>query len=152
MSPLSVELRNSSDGLLATGPLLPIQIGLDETYEPGGLWESSAPLLSRSEGADALIDTGARVSCIDTGLAERLRLPIADEDALRGLVGSPISVRTRLGHLVVTELQIIRPLRFYEVDLSSWLSHEVLLGRDMLEGCQMHYDGESGNVTVARRS
>ena len=142
MSLLSVRSTTSPDDLEAAGPVFPIQIGLDETYEPGGLWESSAPLFSKTIKADALIDTGARVSCIDPHLAEELDLPVADERFLRGMVSEPVKVRTRIGHILVPELQMVRPLRFYEVDLSSWLSYRALLGRDLLRDCRMEYDGK----------
>lgn len=85
--------------------------------------------------ARAVIDTGAEISCLDSALVQALNLPFAGT-VLTNLPALTIvhpsgNARSNLtvGNLSALELPL------------SYLGYQVLIGRDVLAGCRLFYNG-----------
>src|SRR5262245_47477459 len=70
--------------LVGIGPTLLVKIGFDPDYDPA---KPGIPKLP-DPPFPALVDTGATESCIDSGLAMRLNLPIVDRRKISGVHGA----------------------------------------------------------------
>lgn len=93
----------------------------------------------------ALIDTGARASCIDSALAERLNLPIIGPP-IHGIAASgPFQADPVLGHIHLPELETLAYGQFLTLPL---VEHDqpchALIGRDFLRRGRFTYDGVAG--------
>jgi hypothetical protein len=97
----------------------------------------------------ALIDTGAGESCIDSGLAMRLNLPIVDQRPISGIHGAGI-VNVHLAHIHIPYLPWTIWGQFCAVDLiAGGQAHHALIGRTFLQGFTMVYEGRTGTVTLS---
>lgn len=104
----------------------------------------------------ALIDTGAETTCLDSRVASRLGLPLADMGMTNApaLGGWGIDVRVRAEITVVhpsgdpKDDLVIDELEITELDLSA-VGYDALIGRDLLAFCILTYDGLSGTFTLA---
>ena len=95
-----------------------------------------------------LIDTGAEESCIDVELARRLRMPVVDTVAIVW-GGGTCEHDVYAGNVVVHDLQLGVQGRFVGTDfIPGDIPQEVILGRTLLEGTIMIYDGLKGEVTL----
>lgn len=81
------------------GPTLIVDIGFDPTVTSA---TQTLPNLAM-KGVHALVDTGATTSCIDSGLAMQLNLPIIDQQKLSGVAGTH-EVNMHLAHICVPAL------------------------------------------------
>jgi hypothetical protein len=135
---------NSGQGILVElGPTLLVDIGFDPNYSSGG----PDPVLA-VRGVQALVDTGATASCIDSGLAMRLNLPIYDRQALSG-VGDRHEVNMHLGHVFIPDLRKVITGQFYGVDLvAGGHSHHALIGRTFLQHFKFVYEGRTGKAWI----
>ena len=98
---------------------------------------------------NALIDTGASSTCIDETIASRMGLPVIDVVSMASashsatrqnvypihmqIVGSPITVE--VPHAIGAHLQAQGII--------------ALIGRDYLQHCTLHYNGVTGEITLA---
>ena len=73
---------SGADLLVVYGPTLYVNIGFDSNWKP----VAGAPNLGDAT-VEALVDTGATVSCIDDNLAKHLKLPVIDQRPLGGVCG-----------------------------------------------------------------
>jgi predicted aspartyl protease len=97
----------------------------------------------------ALVDTGATESCIDSGLAMRLNLPIIDRRSVSGVHGAG-AVNVHLAHVHIPSLASTLYGPFCAVDLvAGGQAHHALIGRTFLQHFTMTYDGRTGTVTVS---
>ncbi len=138
--------RSGADLLLEHGPTLHVDIGFDTDYDhaDGGSPET------RERDLPALIYTGATLSCIDDHLAQRLRLPLVDEEDVSGVGGSH-KMNVDLAQVFSPQFGYTQYGRFHGVHLlAGGQNHAVLLGRSFLAGFIMIYDGLRGQVTLAR--
>ena len=141
------DLNDTSGGeLLADlGPVLYVHIGFDRAYQDDSQGRpniSDVPL-------PALVDTGAEVSCIDSILAERLGLPIADSQSMAGAHGVA-EVNVYLAQIYVSDLDFVINGNFPAVDLAAGgEQYFALLGRDFLRNFTMIYEGETGQVRIS---
>ena len=132
------------DMLASIGPTLPVQVGLDLAYEPGG---AIRPQLAPDQ-FPALIDTGAEASCIDAELADTLRLPTVDHQVIAGIHGAA-PLNRHLAQMYIPGLDFTMNGRFAGVHLASGgLPYFAIIGRDMLRHLVMIYDGPTGNVSL----
>lgn len=98
----------------------------------------------------ALIDTGAIVSCIDSGTAESLGLPVIDTQGLtpvgRGPVMAPVYAAT------LTEVDTGKVVNWIDeyagVDLARW-KVIALVGRDILTHGLLKYNGAKGEFSLS---
>lgn len=130
--------------LVISGPTLSTQIGFDSSFRPG------LPLHLPEKEYDALVDTGARWSCIDSQVALALNLPIVDRRPLSGALGAGMANM----HMAQMHIPSLR-LNFYGMFAGVHLHaggqpHSALLGRDFLQHYRMTYDGQTGAVEIVK--
>jgi predicted aspartyl protease len=145
MSTVNCGFPDRPDLLASRGPTLSVQIGFDPQYRPGSPNPPDLP----PQLLDALVDTGAIESCIDSAIADELGLPIFDQRNVSGALG-PGLVNMHLAQIYIPDLNITVSGRFAGVHLSAGgQRHGALIGRSFLRQFQMMYDGPTGNVTLA---
>ena len=133
------------DRLEVRGPILSVEIGFDPEFEFGVHARPDLP----DESYPALVDTGATSSCIDSGLAERLRLPIVDRYQVRGVHGL-YEVNAHLAQIYIPSLDWTISKALAAGDLYD--EHNpifALIGRDFLRNFRMTYDGRTGSVIIS---
>jgi predicted aspartyl protease len=144
---------SASDALVINGPTILVDIGFDPTLFGPSLPQipgSNAPLAAiPALQVSALIDTGATESCIDEQLAQRLQLPLIDQERRSG-IGGTITLNIYLGYIVIPAIARVYG-RFTGVHLQAGgQTHQALIGRTLLRDTLMVYDGRTGMVRLAR--
>ncbi len=130
------------DALLRFGPTLRVRIGFDPEYRHDG----EMSLLNADY--DALVDTGASESCLDSSIAVEAGLPIIDRRQVAGAHGSA-EVNVHLAQISIPELGVVLSGRFAGVHLfAGGQSHGALIGRTLLRHVKMVYNGVTGSVTI----
>ena len=137
--------QNSPGQLVTYGPTLLVEIGYDSNFRPDINIRPDLP----PDRFEALVDTGAIATCVDSSLAIRLNLPVVDQQVVSGALGFgtvniyraqvyiPTLGSTFSGHIVGVHLDDRRR------------SHSALIGRDFLRQFRMVYDGRTGAVTLS---
>jgi len=98
------------------------------------------------KAVQALVDTGATQSCIDSALAMALNLPIIDRQTVGGSAGSH-EVNMHLGQIHIPTLGQTIYGAFAGVNLiAGGQQHLALIGRTFLMHFSMLYDGRTGTV------
>ena len=132
-----------ADTLVRIGPTIWVTIG----SHPG---TSVAPTGSLTQQVPALIDTGTSLNCIDDLLAQQLQLQVVDQWTTSGISG-PAKLDVYLAQITISSLNINQFGRFAGVHLQAGrLPHRALLGRSLLAGCNLVYDGKTGSVKLSR--
>jgi predicted aspartyl protease len=135
--------------LVAYGPTILVDIGFDAD----AAFKATVPIatpIPGMKGIQALIDTGATESCIDSLLASQLNLPIVDKRTIGGVHGS-LEVNVHLAQVHIPSLDFTIYGMFSGVHLAAGgQHHKALLGRTFLRNCSMTYDGRTGKVVVVR--
>ena len=127
------------------GPTLYVEIGFDAEYEAGHPGRPNVP----STIYPALVDTGARDSCIDTSIAQALNLPIEAERQISGTSGTHASTIYR-AQVYIPVLGETISGEFYGVVMTGGGHYQrAIIGRDFLLGYVLHYDGRTGEVTIS---
>lgn len=122
-----------------------VDIGFDATFK-AGLGVVPTPGMT---GVQALVDTGAGESCIDSALAAQLNLPIVDKRIVSGVHGSQ-EVNVHLAQVRVPALDMIILGAFAGVHLAAGgQPHRALIGRTFLRRFTMVYEGHTGTVTIS---
>jgi predicted aspartyl protease len=130
--------------LVQLGRSLWVNIGFDPTYKP----TLNAPPTPGIANVEALVDTGADESCIDSQLATQLRLPIIDQRLVRGVHGIK-SVNMHVAQVHIPALKFTQYGQFAAVDLAGGGQRlRALIGRTLLRHFRMVYEGTSGVVTI----
>lgn len=130
--------------LVQFGPTLMVDIGFDPDHQGQGIPKDLA-----AKGVRALVDTGASESCIDSGLAMQLNLPIIDRRRIAG-AGGAHDVNMHLGHIYVPTLGNTIHGAFAAVNLAAGgQPHLALIGRTFLYNFVMIYNGLTGTVALA---
>jgi hypothetical protein len=135
----------AADLLVQWGPTILVDIGFDPkfTFVPG----NPAPVPGLT-GLNALVDTGATESCIDSLLAAQLNLPVVDRRMTAGAHGSK-EVNVHLAQVRVPSLGFTIYGAFAGVDLrAGGQAHSALIGRTFLRHFRMIYEGTNGNVEI----
>jgi predicted aspartyl protease len=131
--------------LTAMGPTLLVDIGFDPNYNVRNAIQIPIPGI---RGVQALVDTGAQESCIDSMLAAQLRLPIVDRRRVSGIGGEHI-VNVHLAQVHVPSLGHTAYGTFSAVHLAAGgQQHLALIGRTFLYHFTMIYEGRTGTVTI----
>jgi predicted aspartyl protease len=124
-----------------------VDIGFDPAYNP-----TAQPLISPTpglKGLEALVDTGATISCIDNLLAAQLSLPIIDRRPVCGAHGSA-DANVYLAQIHVPALIFTIHGEFIGVDLQAGgQMHKALIGRTFLRHFTMTYEGRTGTVILS---
>lgn len=134
------------------GPIIRLRVALPRTMmiarQQAG-FVTAAPV-----EVDALIDTGAEATCIDTPIITQLGLPattgtLANVPSLGGIAGSVMDSagltllhhsNKRTHHLDISAVPVMG------LNLSTF-GVKAILGRDVLAYCVLIYDGLSGTFT-----
>lgn len=128
------------------GPTILVHIGLDNNFQPS---KTSAQNL-RATSVPALVDTGASESCIDSTLAEKLGLPVINQQAVAGVHGAQ-PANKHLAHIYIPDLDFSMSGQFTGVHLlAGGQPHFALLGRDFLKDFTMTYEGRTGTVRITK--
>jgi predicted aspartyl protease len=136
---------NGPQLLTQYGPTLFVDIGFDPTFRP------DAPTIPAPglKGIEALVDTGASISCIDNILAASLNLPVIDRRPISGVHGCA-DANVYLAQVRVPGLEFTIYGEFIGVDLQAggqW--HKALIGRTFLRHFTMTYEGRTGTVIIS---
>ncbi|MGH9746274.1 MAG: aspartyl protease family protein [Candidatus Acidiferrales bacterium] len=126
------------------GPVLQVTVTIEQS--------AGKALLSQGKTAPtktgfALIDTGASNTCIDEQAAQELGLPVID-------VGTMQSASHERHPCNIYPVQIIAPMvtmnsqRTMGANLASQ-GLLVLIGRDVLQSCNLFYNGPAGQFTLS---
>jgi hypothetical protein len=127
------------------GPVIKVDVGFDKAYKSPG-----KPPRHFRQGLEALVDSGARESCIDSTLANELGLPTFDRQYVSGVSGR-IEVDYLLAQIHIASLAFVLKGRFAGVPMiSSGMTHPIVLGRSFLSYMRMNYDGPTGDVELIR--
>jgi hypothetical protein len=132
--------------LVAYGPTRMTDIGFDPAFQIG-----KPPLIPvpGMRGIQALVDTGASESCIDSLLAARLNLPVVDRRVISGVHGRQ-EVQIHLAQVHVPTLAFTIYGTFAGVHLvSGGQPHQALIGRTFLQHYTMVYEGRTGTVMLS---
>lgn len=128
--------------LKAQGPTLKVKV---KHYSV----DASTPARDEEIVADALVDTGAQLSCIDNILAADLKLTIIDRRLISGANGSA-EHPVYMCELNIPSLGLTHCGDFCGVDLKEGGQQcGVLLGRDFLSQNIMIYNGITGIVAIS---
>jgi predicted aspartyl protease len=135
---------SGSDLLTSYGPTPPVDIGFDANFKAN---QVPAPIAG-IKGVDALVDTGAAESCIDSLLASQLNLPIVDRRPIAGALGQG-EANMHLAQVHIPSLKRTIYGVFAGVHLQAGgQMHKALIGRTFLRHCTMSYDGQAGTVSI----
>jgi predicted aspartyl protease len=137
---------SGSNLLVLYGPTLLVDIGFDPNYDPQNPDNLAVPGI---RGIQALVDTGAEQSCIDSLLASQLTLPIIDKKPISG-IGGQMEANIYMAQVHVPSLAFTLYGIFVGVHLQAggqW--HKALLGRDFLRAFTTVYEGKTGTVTIS---
>jgi hypothetical protein len=137
-----LEERISEDG-----PLITVGIGPSPLQAAAARAAGLAPPVP--ELAQALIDTGAKVTCIDSKIAQALDLRKTGT-ARMWTAGATVSRAVYDIEVTLTSPRLYRVpaiIRALDADLWTYGIH-VLIGRDVLRYCRFGYDGPAGLFTL----
>jgi len=141
--------------LIQKGPTVAVEIGFDPGLvhpDPAAVQAAVAAMHAAPVPAkllDALIDTGASDSCIDEDMAAALKLPLVDQIDTSG-VGGVHKLNVYLGYIRIVSLNYLQYGRFTGAKLQAGgQPHRALLGRTLLQGMILVYDGRDGTVRLA---
>jgi predicted aspartyl protease len=125
------------------GPILLVSIGFDPGFRPSAFPPPATWLV------EALVDTGAQESCIDSLLASELNLPIIDKRPVAGIGGmQPANIHIAQIHVPALSSTIYGA--FASVHLAATgQRHRALIGRTFLRNFTMTYQGRTGAVTIS---
>jgi predicted aspartyl protease len=131
--------------LVAYGPTLLVDIGFDPTFNSAVV---GPPPIPGMKGIQALVDTGATESCIDSLLATQLNLPIVDRRQISGVHGQH-TANMHMAQVVVPAVGMRLYGVFAGVDLAAGGQvHRALIGRTFLMHFTMVYEGRTGTVKI----
>ncbi len=148
-----VQFQTGQQTLVFKGPTTLVEVNFDPGLFHTDPAQVQAALAARAAAppqlVEALIDTGARESCIDEDLAIALQLPLIDEGEASG-VGGKDKFNIYLGHIRIMALNFYQYGRFLGVKLQKGQQpHKAILGRTLLQGMILVYDGRTGTCTIA---
>ena len=133
------------DRLEQCGPTIHVQISLDNIFDPSKERATNLPATS----VPALVDTGANRSCIDSALAEKLKLWVVNRQPVGGVHGEqPANIH--LAQIYIPDLDFSMSGLFAGVHLEAGGLPHALLGRDFLRNFTMTYEGRTGTVSITK--
>lgn len=105
------------------------------------------PLASKMQNVPALIDTGAKLSCIDDALAQQLQLPLINQAQSGGVLGVGL-LNVYLAYIAIPGLGAVQAGEFTGAIMTGQ-ARKALIGRTLLQNMLLIYDGRSGSVKLA---
>jgi hypothetical protein len=141
----------ASADLADLGPTIRVEVGydVDGIYAAPAAGSPSERADATIQIADALIDTGSAVNCIDEDLAQQLELPLVDRVVGAGASGAA-TFNLYLCSVRIAELGYVKYEQFMGVYLKdAGQPHAVVLGRTLLQDMLFVYDGKRGIARLA---
>ena len=132
--------------LEAQGPIVPTLLSVPDEAQQA-LMAAGKPIPEPVSGL-ALVDTGARFTCVDEAAAVRAGLPIRGTAKMASASHPEHEVPVFAGRIVLDSININIP-NAMGVSLSGFPQLVALIGRDMLRNCVFVYDGNAGSTTLA---
>jgi predicted aspartyl protease len=133
--------------LTLQGPRIQVNVSLAQTVAQQLVQQgiSIAPPMSGM----ALIDTGASSTCVDAQAAQQLQLPVIDVVQLASASHAATQCNVYPVHIEMIgfPIQIDAP-RVIGAELAAQ-GLLMLIGRDVLQHCTLHYNGFTGQITLA---
>jgi predicted aspartyl protease len=147
-----VQIQAGQQSLVVKGPTTLVEVDFDPGLfhsDPAQVQAALAARTAPPQLVEALIDTGAMESCIDEDLAQTLQLPLIDQGEASG-VGGKEKFNVYLGHIRIMAINFYQYGRFLGVRLQKGQQpHKAILGRTLLQGMILVYDGRKGTCTLA---
>ncbi len=136
--------------LVLTGPRVPVSVAVPSEVAQF-LTQSGRPIPQPVAGF-GLVDTGAAASCVDNTVAEQLQLPVVD--VIRVATASHSDFETNVypvtfdlvGVLGGQRITVVCP-KASGLDLAAQ-GIILLIGRDLLAGALLCYNGRTGQFTL----
>lgn len=127
------------------GPILQVSLTIEQNAGKGLVAQGKT--LPTPKSGLALIDTGASNTCVDEQAAKELGLPVID-------VASMQSASHEKHSCNVYPVQIITPIVTLNAPraMGAALASQgllVLIGRDVLQNCNLFYNGPAGQFTLS---
>lgn len=131
--------------LVQRGPAVWVDVGFDPEFRPN----QNKPPKAGITNIEALIDTGAVESVIDSALAERLNLPIVNRRNVAGATAA-MEVNVHLAQIHIPSLRFTQNGSFCGLPLvATGFHYSVIVGRTLLQYLFLSYDGPSATVTIS---
>lgn len=128
------------------GPVIQVTFGLADSVAQE--WAKQGLQLPGTHSGLALIDTGASTTCIDEAIAQTLGLPIVD-------VGKMTSATHQDHPSNIYPIKIAVNGTAININVPKAMGANlqvqglvVLIGRDVLSHCTLHYNGLNGQFTL----
>lgn len=135
--------------LIYAGPIIGVIISAHPSAPPAPPIAAQPQQPAQPTLVPALIDTGAYASAIDDALAQQLQLPVVNQRNIVG-IGGQVTLNEYLGQISIPILATTQYGIFTGAHLATAGStYRAILGRTLLRGCLLVYDGESGSVKLA---
>ena len=133
--------------LIQQGPIIQVVLGLAQSFANQLVQQGHS--VPNPVSGQALVDTGASVTCIDDEIAQSMGLPVIDVVQM-----TSASHASTPANVYPVQLQIVgTPIR---VEVSRGLGAILkpqnivaLIGRDFLQHCAMFYNGPTGQLTLS---
>ena len=119
------------------------QVIADQVIQAGG--EVPEPITGL-----ALIDTGATLTCVDETAARQVGAPVIDVTKMSSTSDTDVDANVYPISFLLTGLPtMLNTHRAIGADLQA---HDLILliGRDLLQFCTLHYNGPNGAFTLAQ--
>lgn len=136
------------------GPILNVLIGVSK--ERAAALSKAGETVPSQRITEGLVDTGASCTCIDPRVMKALKIPPSGKAKM-------VTPSTGAGVSIVDQYDVslaiysrreeppfkILNLPIIESELQANQGFDVLIGRDVLARCILHYNGEMGVYTLA---
>lgn len=130
--------------LLMRGPIIQVTVTIEQNAGKG-LLSQGKPFPSKTGWA--LIDTGASNTCVDEQAAKELGLPIIDVGTMQSATHEKHPCNVYPVQIISTVVTLNSPRTMSANLVSQGLL--VLIGRDVLQRCNLFYNGPAGQFTLA---
>lgn len=129
------------------GPCVQVSIGLAQSVASQLLQQGKT--LPKPAAGIALIDTGAASTCIDSNIAQQLKLPVVNVVNIASASHASTQLNVYPIQIEVVGLPIsIEVLNAIGAALNAQ-GLIALIGRDVLQHCTLFYNGISGSTTLS---
>ena len=131
------------------GPIVPVELMVSDAHQEV-LKQQQKPIPAPMKGF-ALIDTGALSTCLDISTAEIIGLPVCGTTEITS-ASHTVEVPIFVGKLVLPDFININVQRGAGVNLKGFgtdLDLIALIGRDILEGAILVYNGPAGSFSLS---
>ncbi len=133
--------------LQTRGPVVQVTVGVADVV--AHQLAAAGQNVPQPIAGQALIDTGASVTCIDDQIAQQLQLPVIDVAQMTS--ASHAAIPVNIYPAVIEFVGFGMRLNIGRAMGANLAPQGIvaLLGRDLLQVCTLHYNGPTGQITLA---